>query len=115
MWGPLPPETLLGVGSAHVLEQWLRRAMTVLLLKEGQLTPAGLRAGGATHDYLAGSPVERLMWRGRWAAFTVLKQYVQECASVLATAVLPWATQQRLARMEDILGRFLDDLAGSWQ
>ena len=76
MWWHLPPETLLGVVNTHVLEQWFRRAMTVLLPKERQFTPAGLRAGGATHDYLAGSTVERLMWRGRWAAITILKHYV---------------------------------------
>ena len=56
MWGHLPSETLLGVGNTHVLEQWFRRAMTVLLLKEKQFTPAGLRAGWGDSRLPCGQP-----------------------------------------------------------
>ncbi len=115
MWGELPPSASLGPGNTHMLERWFRWAMLGMRLKERQFTPGGLRAGGATHDYLAGSPVERLMWRGRWAAIGTLEHYVQECASVLATASLPPATQCRMIAMEQILAEFLGVLIGSWQ
>ena len=114
-WGALPPGARLGPTNTHELEKWFRWALKLLLLRENQFTPAGLRAGGATHDYLAGSPVERLMWRGRWAALTTLKHYVQECTSVLATASMPVATQHRLANLEAMLVPYLDALTGSWQ
>jgi hypothetical protein len=40
-------------------------------------SPAGLRAGGATWDYICFQNLDRLMWRGRWASMTVLQHYVQ--------------------------------------
>jgi hypothetical protein len=115
VWGHLPPRQALAPGNIRCLEGWFRWAMVCLGLKERQFTPAGLRAGGATHDYLAGSPVERLMWRGRWAALSTLKHYVQECASVLATATMPPVAQSRLMVFEEFLASFLSALTGSWQ
>ena len=115
MWSTLLPDQSLVAGNTCGLERWFRRAMAALLLGERQFTPAGLRAGGATHDYLNGSTVERLMWRGRWAALSTLKHYVQECASVLATATLRPITQQRLLMMEHILRDFVGALTVSWQ
>ena len=114
-WGRLLPHQPLSPGNIRGLEGWFRWAMVSLGLKERQFTPAGLRAGGATHDYLAGSPVERLMWRGRWAALSTLKHYVQECASVLATATMPPVAQYRLTVFEGFLTSFLSALTGSWQ
>jgi hypothetical protein len=83
------PGTLVGVGGTCVVEQWFRRAMMVRLLKEKQFTPAGLRAGRAIYDYLAGSPAERLIWHGRQAAVTTLEHNGQECAALRAPAARP--------------------------
>ena len=44
---------------------------------QGRFTPAGLRAGGATFDYLRYQNLHRLMWRGRWHSLQVLEHYVQ--------------------------------------
>ena len=44
---------------------------------QGRFTPAGLRSGGATFDYLQHQNLDRLMWRGRWHSLAVLQHYVQ--------------------------------------
>ncbi len=76
MWGDLALSAKLCPGNTVMLERWFRWAMVTLGLGERQFTPAGLRAGGATHDYLKGSPVERLLRRGRWASLATLKHYI---------------------------------------
>jgi hypothetical protein len=40
-------------------------------------TPAGLRSGSATQDYLRWQNLDRLLWRGRWSQITTLKHYIQ--------------------------------------
>ena len=98
----------------HSLAQWFRWALMVLGLDPRRFTPAGLRAGGATHDYLEGNAVERLMWRDRWEALSTLNHYVQECASVLAVASFaPWVTR-RLEALAQTLVTFLHALTASW-
>ena len=114
-WGALPPGVRLGPTNTHELKKEFRWTLKLLPWCENRFTLAGLRAGRATHDYLAGSPVERRMWRGQGSASTTLKHYVRECASGLAAASMPVSTQRMLAIVEGMRGRYLDALTGSWQ
>ena len=63
--------------------------MNRLGLSPTRFTPGGMRAGGATHEYLQGTSLERVMWRGRWDAITTFHHYIQEASSVLALGDLP--------------------------
>ena len=47
------------------------------------VTPASLRAGGATHEYLRSGDINRLLLRGRWASHRSLLHYVQECTTAM--------------------------------
>ena len=42
-----------------------------------RISPASLRPGGATRDYMRFQSVTRLMWRGRWKTLRVLEHYLQ--------------------------------------
>jgi len=46
-------------------------------------TLAGLRAGGATWEYLNDAAIANLKFRGRWAAESSLEHYIQECVAFL--------------------------------
>ena len=114
-WGPLALAQVLAHMNIHTLAQWFRWALLVLGLDPRRFTPAGLRAGGATHDYLMGNTVERLMWRGRWLALSTLRHYVQECASVLAVAQMEPTAQTRLRELELVVRDFVHILTVTWQ
>ena len=60
---------------------------------------ASLRAGGATFDYLMGTPVAAIKFRGRWAAEKTLEHYIQECAGALDISALPPLVQRRCAAL----------------
>ncbi len=77
-------------------------------------TPAGIRASGATREYLHGATVERLMWRGRWEALSSLKHYVHEPVSVLAVASLPGDVTMRMVALGEAPGAVLRALTVSW-
>ena len=64
---------------------------------EINLTPASLRAGGATHLVLAGWELSRLMFFGRWKTSSTLVSYIQEAMSALIWANLS-DTQHILVR-----------------
>ncbi len=75
---------------------------------------AGLRAGGCTHAYLSGSSVEQPLWRGRLAAVSRLRHYVQESASVLALGRLPLASTQKLGALAAALEGVIHALTLAW-
>lgn len=63
---------------------------------QGRFTPAGLRSGGATHDYLLHQNLDRLMWRGRWHSLAVLQHYVQLGVYTYTNQATWQASQARL-------------------
>jgi hypothetical protein len=60
------------------------------------VTLAGLRAGGATFQYLAGVSLEQIRWNGRWQAPRTLEFYIQECAALSLLASLPPADRMKV-------------------
>lgn len=46
-------------------------------------TPGTLRGSGATHEYLQGSDITQIQWRGRWSRLRTLEYYIQEVAAQL--------------------------------
>ena len=53
-------------------------ALKCLKLADVRLTPAGLRGGGATHDWLRTRDLPALRRRGRWNREATLERYLQE-------------------------------------
>lgn len=79
----------------------LRQLLTALGLPYGQgsgLTPASLRAGGATFWYHRFDSTEFVRFRGRWANTRMLEVYIQEVAATSLVARLHPSTQERVAR-----------------
>lgn len=68
--------------SQSTLADRLERILKVLGL-EGLFTLAGLRAGGATWQWIVKRNFDELRIRGRWAAQKTLEAYIQECAAQL--------------------------------
>lgn len=60
-----------------------------------RVSPAGLRAGVATFDYLCHGDLNRLQWHGSWHLKAVLEHYVQ--LSVYASQIQPSALLERYA------------------
>ena len=48
-----------------------------------------LRHGGATHDYLAGVPLEEILHHGRWASVASARHYIQAGRALLMATALP--------------------------
>lgn len=47
-------------------------------------TPAGLRSGGATWQWIVSRNFEFLRLRGRWTSARTLEAYIQECATQIS-------------------------------
>ena len=101
VWGSRAPSAKLMNLQLRDLEAWFRAACTWFGLRVGAFQPSGLRAGGATYEYMMGTSVERLMWRGRWDSLATLKHYIQEATAVSATARLPPEALRRIAEMAE--------------
>jgi hypothetical protein len=71
------------------------------------LTPASLRAGGATHYFSESRDLDLVRWQGRWLSSRMLEVYLQE---TVALSILPSLAQQdrdRVARFASAAGHLL--------
>ena len=57
-------------------------------VRELGVTPASLRAGGATHELVHGESMENICFHGRWVNLGSLRSYLQEAASHLVWSQL---------------------------
>lgn len=106
--GQLGPEELvwsLGSYAFRLLWDSLLSELGVPVGQQAGLTPASLRAGGATHMFAMTQDVQLVRWRGRWQSVTTLEHYLQEVGSasivpnlapVAREAVCRWAAQARV-------------------
>ena len=60
------------------------------------LTPAGLRAGCATHLFICTQDIALVKWRGRWQSDKTLEHYLQELGSCSLLATLPQPVRDRI-------------------
>ena len=82
--------------SANIFRNPFNRILRILGLEEVGFTPASIRAGMATQDYLLHENLDRLQRRGRWAVRKTLECYLQEAVSLLVLTRLPLATKDRV-------------------
>ena len=84
----LPSSTALWNFPTARLRTMMIWALQRLELSHLSLTPAGLRAGGATHLFIHGWSVDQLRFRGRWVSVRSLEAYIQEAMSLLVMSQL---------------------------
>jgi len=63
------------------------------------VTPASLRAGGATHLYQTTEDLALVRWRGRWTEDSSLEHYVQEMAAAELMSSLTPAVRRRVSAL----------------
>ena len=90
------PHECLWLASAQEVRSRFHSVCRCLGLLHCRLTPASLRAGGASYFYLSGMPISSLKFMGRWTSEATLAHYIQ-----FATA------QQVLLRLSDRTSRNL--------
>ena len=71
------------------------------------LTPASLRAGGATFWYRRHDSAEWVRYRGRWSNTRMLEIYIQEAAACSFVHTLSLKARQRVARFAELAPFFL--------
>ena len=79
----LPPELKSFSGSTATFRKLFSECCTELGIAHLKLTPASLRAGGATHQFVGGMETGRLRILGRWRCLKSLDHYVQIASSAL--------------------------------
>ena len=83
VFGGLPPSARLwSLSPAAFRKRWdlVCEALGVVSKQGDGLTPASLRAGGATAHFEIFEDIERLRRRARWSAAQTAEIYVQEVA-----------------------------------
>jgi hypothetical protein len=99
----LQPKDLLWTGCRRSHTVYFRKMVELAGLTRLELTPASLRSGGATMEFLSGTSMDILAFKGRWTALPSLRAYLQEGASHLNWAKLPPFQAQAV---EDTLERY---------
>ena len=84
-FGELRPEELLfPMSPAAFRSRWDKCLASFGVGKAFNLTPGGLRGGGAVAAYRAGMPVADIQWRMRLKHISTLEYYLQEVAALTA-------------------------------
>ena len=84
-----------------------RRLADALGLESLGLTPASLRAGGATERYLQREPIADFSWLLRHADLNTTWHYIQSAAAMLALARIPAAAADEVERRAKAAARDL--------
>ena len=84
--GLLESEPLFPASASSFRRRWDRVLRALLVPGSANLTPGGLRGGGAVHAFRGGEPLPHLLWRMRLKHLVTLESYLQE---VVALKVLP--------------------------
>ena len=96
-WAPLWP------GSKQLFATMLQKCLAALKLTRLRLTPASLRAGGASWLFEAGVPVSSLKFMGRWASEKSLSSYIPEAEAASVLLSIPAGVAARIASLRSHL------------
>jgi len=99
----MPPEQRLWPSSRGVYNLRFGEVTKRSMVKELGVTPASLRAGGATHELVHGESMENICFHGRWVNLGSLRSYLQEAASHLVWSQL---SAQARSLCEQLLRRY---------
>ena len=93
----MAPQARLLPGGTSAFRRLFNLTLEALGLRGLNLTPASLRAGGATSRFAKGMDLSHLKWWGRWASLHTLEHSVQEAAASMVILDLEMSLLQRLA------------------
>ena len=84
-------------------------------LEHLNITPGGLRAGGATFKFTNNiMDIGKLKFRGRWASLFALEHYIQEASGALIMMHMPLSQTQFLEQLVSAGERFWHPRALPW-
>eukprot|EP00438_Fugacium_kawagutii_P014675 Skav232096 [mRNA] locus=scaffold2353:89080:90360:+ [translate_table: standard] len=98
-----PPESAIWIGSPHKFRSMFRKVCYALGIAKLRLSPASLRAGGATRLVDEGFEISRIRFWGRWSHLRSLEHYVQVARAQQITLDIPDSTAQKL---REFISRF---------
>ena len=91
----------------HAFRRKFDAIIAELGLESLGLTPASLRAGGATERYLQREPIADISWLLRHADLNTTRHYIQSAAAMLALARIPAAAADEVERRAKAAARDL--------
>jgi hypothetical protein len=94
----LPDQSILPYSPATARRR-LAQLFEALAIPAGVYTWASLRPGGASFEFMAGTPLETLRFRGRWSVSRSLEHYVQECLTYLDAVGMSSQTWGRVVHL----------------
>ena len=104
-----PDQTLVGL-KAHAFRRAFDRVLRALHCAHVGLTPACLRAGGATERYLQRESIADISWRLRHADLSTTRHYVLAATAMLTVAQLAAGTQEEVFKHSRRAPRALREL-----
>lgn len=111
VFGNLEPEAFLFSASpAAYRRRWDKIAEALQVPHSSQITPGGLRGGGAVHLYHTGTPIWDILWRLRLKQLSTLESYLQETAASGVLASLPAECREKVKSASSFLPFLLDAL-----
>ena len=84
-----PSEKLFAATASTYRRRWDRVTAALKIPASLNITPGGLRGGGAVHMYHRSLPVSDMLWRMRLRQQTTLESYLQETATITIIHQLP--------------------------
>ena len=84
-----PSEKLFAATASTYRRRWDRVTAALKIPASVNITPGGLRGGGAVHMYHRSLPVSDILWRMRLRQQTTLESYLQETATITIIYQLP--------------------------
>ena len=110
----LPGTARLAPGGTPRFRKYFDRCVRALGIAHLGLTPASLRAGGATHSFNRGLDLGHIKFRGRWASLRTLEHYLQEATGVLVMLRLDDHLLTRLENIAAFSSKFSEPPVLSW-
>ena len=99
--------------SARSFRTVFKQLCSELQVGHVRLSPASLRAGGASHLHLTGLEVSRLKFRGRWSSEKSLGHYLQVALARQVQLSMPALSQRAVRTLLNRGQRYLFSVSGS--
>ena len=102
-------------GGTSAFRRLFSLTIKALGLESLRLTPASLRARGATSRFATGMQLGQLKWWGRWASLNTLEHYAKESAATMVMMTLDPDVLDRLEAIVRASEVFLQPPSAKWQ
>ena len=110
----MPKSCRLSPGGTARFRELFKQLVKLLRLDGLKLTPASLRAGGATAKFNEGMDLGKLQYRGRWSALSTLQHYIQEATASLVLLNLEKKIVDEIISIEGLSHKFESPPSTAW-